>query len=159
LRNGKKYPFGIKLHSLALLLPSTLLTYLDSRQNRLRDALKGKVVKSQGGSVELVNLSAVIGTSNMSNEENLIQHIHDILRSYYKVARKRIVDVLCMQAANYHLLTGPDTPLTILTPEFIRTISLEEMESIAGENPILTRKRQELTKTIKDLEKGKKILM
>jgi hypothetical protein len=66
---------------------------------------------------------------------------------------------LCMQAASYHLVTGPDTPLTILTPEFIRTISVEDMESIAGENPVLTRKRQDLIKTIKDLEKGKKILM
>jgi hypothetical protein len=95
----------------------------------------------------------------MSNEENLIQYIHDILQSYYKVARKRVVDVLCMQAANYHLLTGPDTPLTILNPEFVRTISVEDMESIAGENSTLTRKRQEFTKAIADLEKGKKILM
>lgn len=98
-------------------------------------------------------------TENMSNVENLIQHIHDILQSYYKVARKRVVDVLCMQAANYHLLSGPDTPLTILTPEFVRTLSVDDMENIAGETPVLSRKRADLAKAIGDLEKGKKILL
>lgn len=50
-------------------------------------------------------------TSNSSNLEHTVCDLHDILRSYYKVARKRFVDNVCMQAADYHLVTGPDTPI------------------------------------------------
>jgi hypothetical protein len=121
--------------------------------------LRPKATKFKDSDISWVKVDDVVHTNNMSNTENLVQYIHDILQSYYKVARKRVVDVLCMQATDYHLLSGPDTPLRILSPEFVRTISVEDMESIASENPALTRKRQELSKAITDLEKGKKILL
>jgi hypothetical protein len=41
---------------------------------------------------------------HMSNIEHAVQDLHDILRSYYKVARKRFVDNICMQAAGYLLI-------------------------------------------------------
>ena len=132
---------------------------MHSRQQRLKTALTPKVTKFRESTASWVKVDDVVHTNNMSNHENLIQYIHDILMSYYKVARKRIVDNLCMQASNYHLLSGPDTPLTILTPGFIRTISVEDMQAIVGEEANLSRKRETLAKAIEDLEKGKKILM
>ena len=38
---------------------------------------------------------------NMSNAEHVVQDLQDILESYYKVARKRFVDNVCMQATGY----------------------------------------------------------
>ena len=34
----------------------------------------------------------------MSNDDHTIQDLHDTLKSYYKVARKRFVDAVCLQA-------------------------------------------------------------
>lgn len=41
---------------------------------------------------------------SMSNEEHIVQDIHDILKSYYKVSRKTSVDSVCRQAVIYFLL-------------------------------------------------------
>lgn len=106
----------------------------------------------------MVKIEDMFQHNNMSNAEHVVNDMHDILRSYYKVALKRIVDNLCMQAADYHLLTGPDTPLKMLTPEFIRSLTAEQLEEIAGEEIGVKGRRKELLKTIEDLEKGQKIL-
>jgi Dynamin GTPase effector domain len=94
----------------------------------------------------------------MSNTDHVIQDIHDILKSYYKVARKRFVDNICMHAANYHLITGPDTPLKLFSPEFIVSMTPEQIEDIAGEDATLKRKRVALKKEIQELEEGRRIL-
>lgn len=36
--------------------------------------------------------------------DHTVQDIHGILESYYKVARKRFVDNVCMQAVDYYLV-------------------------------------------------------
>jgi hypothetical protein len=42
--------------------------------------------------------------------EHIVRDIHDILKRYYELARKRFVDNVWMQATNHHLITGPDSP-------------------------------------------------
>jgi hypothetical protein len=87
-----------------------------------------------------------------------VQEIHDVLKSYYKVARKRFVDSVVMQAADYHLVTGPLSPLKVFTPQFVNGLTDEQLEEIAGEDPGGRRKRAALNKEIADLEAGKKVL-
>ena len=70
----------------------------------------------------------------MSNVEHIVQEIHDILKSYYEVARKRFADSLCMQAADYHLVTGPRTPLKLFSPSFVHKLTPDQLEDIAGED-------------------------
>jgi hypothetical protein len=94
----------------------------------------------------------------MSNEAHTVQDIHDILQSYYKVARKRFVDSICMQATDYHLVTGPETPMGLFSPSFVGSLSKEQLEDIAGEEGALERKRRQLDKKIKDLQEARKIL-
>lgn len=53
----------------------------------------------------------------LSNMEHTLRDIHDILKSYYKVARKRFVDNVCIRGTDCHLTTGPDTPLRIFSPQ------------------------------------------
>lgn len=67
----------------------------------------------------------------MSNANHAIQDLHDILHSYYKVARQRFVDSLRMQAANCYLTTGPSTSLKLLSPAFVAEMTPEQMEDVA----------------------------
>jgi hypothetical protein len=94
----------------------------------------------------------------MSNVQHVVQEVHDILESYYKVARKRFTDNLCMQAADYYLVTGPDSPLRLFSSTFVTKLTEEQLMEIAGEDMALRRKRAALVKKIADLEAGKKVL-
>lgn len=94
----------------------------------------------------------------MSNDDHAIQDLHDILQSYYKVARKRFVDCLRMQAADYHLTAGPRTPLKLFSPSFVAEMTPAQLEDVAGEDLTLKRRRIQLEKEPKILEDGKRTL-
>ena len=100
----------------------------------------------------------IVQNHHMSNMEHIVQEIHDILRSYYKVARKRFADNLCMQAADYFLVTGPSSPLKLFSTTFVSGLSEGQLMDIAGEDVALRRKRVALAKEISDLEAGKKVI-
>lgn len=70
---------------------------------------------------QVVRLKDMTNSHPMSNTERVVQDLHDILYSYYKVARKRFVDSVCMQAADHFLINGPDTPLALFSPKFVST--------------------------------------
>ena len=95
---------------------------------------------------------------NSRNLEHTVCDLHDILRSYYKVARKRFVDNVCMQAADFYLVTGPDTPIKVFSPKFVHKLSSEQLDSIAGEDASRKRKRAELKREIESLEQARKLL-
>ena len=107
---------------------------------------------------QVVRFDDIVANHPMSNVEYVVREIHDILKAYYKVARKRFVDNVCMQASDYHLVTGPTTLLKLFFPSFVSRLSMEQVAEIAGEDRALKRKREALNKEIKDLEAGKKIL-
>jgi hypothetical protein len=94
----------------------------------------------------------------MSNLDHTVQDIHDILESYYKVARKRFVDNVCMQAVDYHLVTGPEAPMKLISPTWVNDLSNDALEEIAGEDVGSKRRRKQLQKEIEDLETGRRIL-
>ena len=83
---------------------------------------------------------------------------HDILHSYYKVGLKRFFDSVRMQAADYYLITGSETPLTLFSLAFVAGMTPGQMEEVAGEDLIIQRRRLQLEKEQRDLEDGKKIL-
>lgn len=107
----------------------------------------------------MVKLDTLDQNAHMSNVDHTIRELHDILKSYYKVARKRFVDVVCMQGADFHLVTGPDTPSKVFSPSFVTNLNPEQLQRICGENLITRNKRAELTREISNLEKGKKLLI
>jgi hypothetical protein len=100
----------------------------------------------------------IVQTHSISNVEHIVQEIHDILKSYYKVARKRFTDNLCMQASDYYLITGPRSPLKLFSPTFVNELTEEQLAEIAGEDVGLRRKRAALMKEISGLEEGKSVL-
>jgi hypothetical protein len=50
---------------------------------------------------------------SMSNEQHVVQDIHDILESYYKVCRKTFVDSVCRQSVIHYLLECDESPLAL----------------------------------------------
>ncbi|CAF9906179.1 hypothetical protein IMSHALPRED_004118 [Imshaugia aleurites] len=116
-----------------------------------RDPNQGKVVK----------LDAILnqGVTTGSNLKHTVDDLHDILHSYYKVARKRFVDIVCMQAADYFLVTGPESPIKVFSPRFVSELTNDQLEAIAGEDLVSKRKREELKRKIENLEIGKKIAL
>jgi hypothetical protein len=106
----------------------------------------------------VVRLDDIMQNHSMSNTEYIVQDLHDILESYYKVARKRFVDVVCMQGTDHHLITGPNSPLKLFSPAFVIDMSTEQLEEVAGEDIALKRKRKQLQKELLNLEAGRKIL-
>lgn len=103
--------------------------------------------------------SSRLNAANVSNAEHTVQDIHDILEAYYKVARKRFVDVVCMQGADYHLVAGPNTSVRFFSPAFVTQLKSDALEMIAGESVSTLKKRTELVRKIGNLESGRKILM
>jgi hypothetical protein len=94
----------------------------------------------------------------MGNEKFTVQEIHSILKAYYKVARKRFVDNVCLQGVHYHLINGEDSPLRIFSPLCVSSMSSETLEMIAGEEQSTRRYRKELMAEIAALEEGKKLV-
>ena len=125
----------------------------------MRTGIEKKAFWSQTEGSKVVRLASVMETYNASNLEHTVQDLHDILKSYYKVARKRFVDNICMQGADYHLVTGPDAPIKVFSPAFVADLTSEQLESIAGEDISTRRKRAALKHEIQNLEKGKKVLI
>ena len=112
-----------------------------------------------GENGEVIKLQDILEVSTISNTDLIIHDLHDILKSYYKVARKRFVDNVCMQAVDHYLLTGPDAPVKLFSPSFVCGLTDEQLDSIAGEDVSTRNKRAELRREIENLTNGKKILM
>lgn len=97
-------------------------------------------------------------TRSMSNDEYVVQDIHDILQSYYKVSRKTFVDSVSKQAAVHYLLRSEESPLALFSPVFVSRLSAADLEELAGEAPRLQRARAQLTKEMASLVAATKIL-
>jgi hypothetical protein len=102
---------------------------------------------------QLRNISA-----NKANSEQVREYIHDVLKSYYKVARKRFVDVVFQQAVDHHLLIGDKSPLRIFTSDFVMGLSEDQLDMIAGESASVKAQRVKLERDIGDFEEAMKVL-
>ena len=134
-----------------------------SQQKRFKKKVEGKAFNapSEGFGVQpqrVVKVDDLEITSNHSNFDHNVDYMHDILKAYYKVARKRFSDNICMQATDDCLVGGPKGPLAVFGPVFVSTLSDVELESIAGEGPAQKKRRLELKLEQETLEQGRKIL-
>lgn len=107
---------------------------------------------------EVVRLQDNTTAHPMSNTDHIVQDIYDILFSYYKVARKRFVDSVCMQTVDNYLVNGPETPLTLFSPTFVSSLTHDQLEAIAGEDQVTKGTIARLKKEVASLEEAKKIL-
>ena len=105
----------------------------------------------------LLRLKDILGVVK-SNDDHTIQDLHDTLKSYYKVARKRFVDAVCLQAVDHFLVSGKTSPLWIFSPDFIGKMSDTELHQIAGDEDETIRRRNTLETELSSLRAGEEIL-
>ncbi|KAH0595313.1 hypothetical protein MHUMG1_07063 [Metarhizium humberi] len=130
-----------------------------SRSQRVLNPLKRKATCPYNNNNKYVNLNEIEAVvTNKSNLQNAHEDIHDILESYYKVARERFVDNVYRQAVDHCLLTGPMSPLLLFTEKWVLGIEEEKLSCIAGESHLVREKREQLKKKIQDLQGALKIL-
>ncbi|KAI0888887.1 P-loop containing nucleoside triphosphate hydrolase protein [Annulohypoxylon maeteangense] len=95
---------------------------------------------------------------NMGNSEYNLKLIHDILKSYYKVSRKRFVDVICKQAVNHYLLRGEGSPLTIFSTQMVQELNEDQLDMIAAEDAPVKLRREKLVRDIQNFDDALKVL-
>lgn len=78
------------------------------RQERFKSAMETQAFEGPNKAGKVVRLDVMLRSSPIRNNRHAAQEIHDILKSYYEIARDRFVDTVCKQGAEYHLLTGPE---------------------------------------------------
>lgn len=86
------------------------------------------------------------------------QDIHDVLFSYYDIARSRFVDVLCQQVIHHFLLHAPGSPLNVLSDRVVLKMTPDQLDAIAGEDMVSREGRKKLTTDIENLTQALKIL-
>ncbi|KAM0608668.1 hypothetical protein ACHAP0_007782 [Verticillium nonalfalfae] len=97
-------------------------------------------------------------TTHKSNSLQVHEDIHDILKSYYKVARKRFVDVVCQQSILYYLLDVGDGPLNIFTPELVSELDDKKLNAVAGEDFLTRNNRDQLVREVDNYKKAAAVL-
>jgi hypothetical protein len=63
-----------------------------------------------------------------------------------------------MQAADFYLLTGPETPLKLFSPKFVAGLTTAKLKRKCGEELGMKGKRAKVEKEIELLEEGMRIL-
>lgn len=113
--------------------------------------------QTEGGAEPLLRLKDILGVV-MSNNDHTTQDLHDVLKSYYKVARKRFVDAVCLQAVDHFLVSGKTSPLWIFSPHFVGKMTDAQLHQIAGDEDEAIKRRNILETELDSLRAGEKIL-
>ncbi|KAF7555796.1 hypothetical protein G7Z17_g1898 [Cylindrodendrum hubeiense] len=108
--------------------------------------------------VDKIETILVMALGNEDPVKTTRQDIHDVLFSYYDIARSRFVDVLCQQVIHHYLLHATDSPLAVLSDTVVLKMSDDQLDSIAGEDMISRERRKKLNADIENLRQALKIL-
>ncbi|KAI9759619.1 MAG: hypothetical protein M4579_002187 [Chaenotheca gracillima] len=93
---------------------------------------------------------------HLSNEDQAVNDIHDILKAYYKVAMKRFMDNVVLQTTERHIL-GATGPVKVFAPEFVGGFSETELADLAAENYTTSRARTDIDSRVDRLQKALEI--
>ncbi|KAI1375357.1 dynamin family protein [Hypoxylon crocopeplum] len=137
---------------------NSLMKNREKRQ-KLETAEADKMLRNAQECGRVVSLAEVRAT--MAKESDTIDQIcgdvHDVLKAYYEVARSRFVDEIYQQVVDHFLLSGDQSPLRVMTKR-IRSLSNEQLKSIAEEDFVNQQTRMKLEREIANLEEAIVIL-
>ncbi|KAK6362559.1 hypothetical protein TWF730_000017 [Orbilia blumenaviensis] len=86
---------------------------------------------------------------NANQKNSKIINIHDDLRAYYRIARRRIVDSIIIQIFERKIMRKI---LDLYSPEWAGTLTDTELDSLANEPRKITQERQDLAQSLKTLK-------
>ncbi|KAJ4302817.1 hypothetical protein N0V90_001708 [Kalmusia sp. IMI 367209] len=100
-----------------------------------------------------VDMTQMLKSVHLSNEDQAVNDIHDTLKAYYKVALKRFTDNVVLQVTE-RLYLGPDGPVRSLSPDMIGDLQDGELTDLAGENFATSSTRNELLNKYERFQKA-----
>ncbi|KAL6230944.1 hypothetical protein BDW75DRAFT_248246 [Aspergillus navahoensis] len=89
------------------------------------------------------NIKDLVTRMHQSNDDQAVDDMHDILKSFYKVAMKQFNDNVVVQVVE-HCILGVEGAFQALTPELIGDLMDRALEDIAGENSATSSARMSL---------------
>ncbi|KAL4809874.1 P-loop containing nucleoside triphosphate hydrolase protein [Aspergillus unguis] len=124
------------------------------RDERVRERLKQMGLTENATSA--VNLADVMKRVHLSNEDQAVNDIHDILKTYYKVALKRFADNVVIQIVERYIL-GQGGPVRALCSDMVNDMDESELLEIAGESFLASSNRNELVGRCERFQKALEI--
>ncbi|KAG4443380.1 hypothetical protein IFR05_001169 [Cadophora sp. M221] len=144
--------------------PMTMNHYFaDNLRKAREDRIKRQLINFQSWTTDDVQKGPLLRLKDtiamfVGNDGQSAQNLHDTLEAYYKVARKRFVNAICLQAVDHFLISNKQRPLWLFSPQFIGTMTNKELNEIAGEGNEAANRRERLIEEIESLKAGQKIL-
>ncbi|OAL51515.1 hypothetical protein IQ07DRAFT_507390 [Pyrenochaeta sp. DS3sAY3a] len=137
---------------LQTLNPAFATTLSSIREERVLARLKAS------GMDEVANMTSgqVMKSIHLSNEKQAVIDIHDLLKSYYKVAMARFTDNVVMEVTERYL-SSAHGPVRGFSPEMVGEWEDDELMDLAGENFATSSARNELTAKLDRFQKALKI--
>lgn len=123
-------------------------TLANTREERVLARLKN--LGLEDGGTYTIDLAAITRATHLSNEEQAVNDIHDILKAYYKVAMKRFMDNVVVQVVERHYL-GSDSAVKAISPEYVGTLSDRDLSDIAAESYATSSTRNEVVHRLERL--------
>ncbi|KAJ6090432.1 P-loop containing nucleoside triphosphate hydrolase protein [Penicillium sp. IBT 16267x] len=93
---------------------------------------------------------------HLSNDDQAVYDIHDMLKAYYKVAIKRFTDNVVIQITERHIL-GAEGPVEFLSPDLIGDLSEVQLAELAGENFMTASRRNDLIAKAERVQEALKV--
>lgn len=131
----------------------------EARRDRTLLALKSlKLTTADDENAERERVELILNAVSLSNEIQSVNDIHDILRSYYYVARKRFVDNVAVQVVERHFLSREEGgPASCFSPQWVGSLDVDDLELIAGEDKIVSNRRAILQEKLQKWRYARKI--
>lgn len=121
-----------------------------TRQDRVLKRLQKLGVKD---GCEVKDLKYIVSNTHLSNEDQAVNDIHDILKAYYKVALKRFTDNIVIQVVERYYVR-PGGPIKSISAEYIGGLSDADLAHLAAENYATSTSRNDVNAKLERLEKA-----
>lgn len=133
-----------------------LLTFNKIFETTLNSARLARIcarMVNSGVSTGSYTATTLAGYAHVSIEDQAVYDIHDILKSFYKVAVERFTDNVVVQVIERHLL-GSDGPVKCFSVEHVGGLTDSEVADIAGDDLPLRTLRAEFKGRIQRLQQA-----
>lgn len=96
--------------------------------------------------------SRLLFANSPSNEDEAVHQIHDCLKSYVAIACSRISDNVALQVVERRIMRALPK---VFDADLVFKWTVNDLEAVAGEDPLKVQKRAQLEGEKKSLEEGK----
>ncbi|KAJ2979338.1 hypothetical protein NQ176_g3317 [Zarea fungicola] len=135
------------------------LSNLQSARMNMELSPKLISVEATGSGESAVSLDNVQSTLRDKNSgKHIAEEVHDLLKSYYEVARDRFIDNIYLQVIAHNLVFGTSSPLRLFCEKWVLDLDYDKLKGIGGETLQTSEQRKLLKKKVKALEEAVDIL-